>query len=176
MQGVVLVCQALVLCMLEEESSLCLPVRRAEWGFLLNLLASPSRQTLLVKKEYTMSGLKTASKSSWYLSQYNSTSSRSAEETWYQLVSISCAPMLESTSSLISCVTCWLEVTGSGARWLFKKCCLCDNNKLQAAGGISWELIAISWTNPFTVRLTESGPSSRDHSISSLDAEKFLLF
>ena len=49
-QRVVLVSQRLVLLLLEE-SSLCLPLRRGEWGFLLNLL-TPSRQTLLVKTEY----------------------------------------------------------------------------------------------------------------------------
>ena len=45
-QGDVLVSQKLVL--LEEESSPCLPLRRTERGFLLNL-PSPNRQTLLVK-------------------------------------------------------------------------------------------------------------------------------
>ena len=47
--------------LLLEESSPCLPLRRAEWGFLLNL---PSRQTLFVKKGVSMPGLKTASTSS----------------------------------------------------------------------------------------------------------------
>ena len=51
MQVVVLVSQRLVLL---KESSRCLPLRRAEWGFLLNL-PSPSRQTLLLKKEYQCS-------------------------------------------------------------------------------------------------------------------------
>ena len=49
MEGVELVSQRQVL--LEEESSPCLPLRRAEWGFLLNL-TSPSRQTLLARREY----------------------------------------------------------------------------------------------------------------------------
>ena len=49
MWGVVLVSQRLVLL---EESSRCLPLRRAEWDFLLNLPASPSPPTLLVKREY----------------------------------------------------------------------------------------------------------------------------
>ena len=49
MQGVVLVSQRLVL--LEEEEISCIPSGRPEWGFLLNL-PSPSRQTLLVKREY----------------------------------------------------------------------------------------------------------------------------
>ena len=49
MQGVVLVSQRLVLLLLEE-SSLYLPLRRAQWGSLLNI-SSPSRQTLSVRKE-----------------------------------------------------------------------------------------------------------------------------
>ena len=48
-EGVELVSQRQVL--FEEESSPCLPFRWAEWGFMLNL-PSPSRQTLLVKREY----------------------------------------------------------------------------------------------------------------------------
>ena len=77
---------------------------------------------------------------------------------------LSCAPTLESTSSLISCVPCWLGVTGTRARWLFKNCCLWDNYKLQGARGISWEIIVISWTRSFTIRVSESGPKSRDNS------------
>ena len=50
MQGVVLVSQRLVL-LLEEESSPWLPLCREDCVFLLNL-SSPSRQTLLVKREY----------------------------------------------------------------------------------------------------------------------------
>ena len=49
MQGLVLVSQRLVL-LLKEEGSPSFPLRRAEWGFLLNL-SSPSRQTLPVKTE-----------------------------------------------------------------------------------------------------------------------------
>ena len=49
MQVIVLVSQKLLLLLLEERSP-CLPLRRAEWGFLLNL-PSPSYQMLLVKKE-----------------------------------------------------------------------------------------------------------------------------
>ena len=51
MQGAVLVSQRLVL-LEEEKSSPCLTLRRAEWGSRLNLLPSPTRQTLLVKSEY----------------------------------------------------------------------------------------------------------------------------
>ena len=52
-QGVVFVFQRLVL-LEEEESSLCLPLRREEWCFLLNL-SSPSCQMLLVRREYQSS-------------------------------------------------------------------------------------------------------------------------
>ena len=50
MQGAVLVYQGLVL-LEEQDSSPCFPLRRAEWGFLLNP-PSASRQTLMVKREY----------------------------------------------------------------------------------------------------------------------------
>ena len=68
-----------------------------------------------------------------------------------------------------------LEVTGTLARRLFKKSCVCDINKLQAARGISFEIIVISWTRSFTVRVTHSGQKSRDHSIPSLGTEKIML-
>ena len=58
MQGVMLVSQRLV--WLEEESSPCPRLRRADWGFLLNVLSS-SQQMLLGKKVISMPGLKTAS-------------------------------------------------------------------------------------------------------------------
>ena len=101
------------------------------------------------------------------------TTSRSAF--WYPFVCISCAPTLESTSSLISIVASWLGLTGTLARRLFKKSCLSDINKLQAAREISCELIVISWKRSFTVRVNESGPKSRDHSTPSLEIEKILL-
>ena len=85
------------------------------------------------------------------------------------------APTLGSNSSLISCVPCWLGVTGTRARWLFENCCLWDSNKLQAARGNSFELIIFSWTRSFTVRVTESGPKSRDHSIPLLETAKIML-
>ena len=66
-------------------------------------------------------------------------------------------------------------VTGTRARWLFKNCCLRDKNQLQAAKGFSWELIVISWTRSFKVRVTESGPKSRDHSIPPLGTQKIML-
>ena len=74
--------------------------------------------------------LKSASTSRWSFSRWNLTSSRSAD-TRYLFVSTSCAPTLESTSFLISVVPCWLGVTGTPARWLFKNCCLWDSNNLQ---------------------------------------------
>ena len=65
-----------------------------------------------------MPSLKTASTSGWPFSQWNSTSSRS--DTWHPLVSISCAPTLESTSSVISVLRSRLGVTGTLARRLLK--------------------------------------------------------
>ena len=79
------------------------------------------------------------------------------------------------TTLLIWCVLCWLGITGTRARWLFKNYCLWDNNKLQDARGSSWELIVLSWTRFFKVRVTKSGPKSRDHSISSFETEKIML-
>ena len=125
-------------------------------------------------KGVSMPGLKIAPTSSWSFSQSNWMSSRSAD-TGYTLVSISCAPTLESTSSLFSCVPCWLGLTGTRAWWLFKHCCLWDKNKLQAAREISWEHKVLSWTRSFTVRVTVSGPKSGDHSIPSLETEKIIL-
>ena len=84
------------------------------------------------------------------------------------------APTLESTSSLISIVTSRLGLTGTRARWLFRKSCLWDNIKVQASGRVSWELIN-SWTRSFTARVTESGPRLIDISIPSLGTEKIIL-
>ena len=52
MQWFVLVSQRLVLLLEEEDSSPCVPLRRAEWCVPLNFLPTPSRQTMLVKREY----------------------------------------------------------------------------------------------------------------------------
>ena len=117
--------------------------------------------------------LKTASTSKWSFSQWNSKASRSY--TLYPLVSISCAPTLESNSSFISIVPSWLGVIGTRARWLFKESCLGDSKKLQAARGTSWEFTVISWTRSLTVTETESGTKSRDSSIRSLETEKTML-
>ena len=125
------------------------------------------------EKGVWMPGLKTASTSGCSFSQQNSTSYRSY--TWYPFMSISCAPTLESISSLISCVSCRLGVTGTRARWLFTKTCLWGNNQLQAARENSRKLIVSSWTRSFTVRVTESGPNLRDHSMHLLETEKIML-
>ena len=85
-----------------------------------------------------------------------------------------CVPLIESTSSIISIVHCWFGVTGNRARWFFKKSCHGDNNKLQIARGVSWELSFNFWTS-FTVKVTESDPKSRDRSKPSLETEKFML-
>ena len=86
-----------------------------------------------------------------------------------------CAPTLESTSSFNSLVLSRLGVIGTCARWIFKKSGHWDNNKLEAARRLYWEPIVIFWTRSFTVRVTESGPKSRNHSIPSLEAEKVTL-
>ena len=86
-----------------------------------------------------------------------------------------CRPTLESTLSLISIVPCWLGLNGTRGRWLFRKSWVCDNNELQAARKISWELLVTPWTRSFTVRVTESGPKSKDDSIPPLETEKIML-
>ena len=90
-------------------------------------------------------------------------------------MSISCAPTLKSNSSLIYRVPSWLGVTGTIARWVFKESWIWDINKLQAARGLSCEIIVTSWTRSSTVRVTESDPKSRDHSKPSLETEKIKL-
>ena len=90
-------------------------------------------------------------------------------------VSTSWAPTVECTSSLFSCVPCWLGVTGTRARWFFKNSWFWDNNKLLAARGISCELDIMSWTRYFLFRVTEFGPKSRDHSTPSLETAKIML-
>ena len=69
----------------------------------------------------------------------------------------------------------WLAAIGTCTKWLFKNSCLWDNNKLQAARGTSWELIAFSGTRSFTVKTTEPGPSWKDYSKTSLEAQKNML-
>ena len=91
-------------------------------------------------------------------------------------MSISSAATFQSTSSLISRVFCWLGATETRARWLFKNSCLWDNYKLQAARGISWQLIVNSWARSFIVSVTESDQKSKDHSKPSLETEKIMLF
>ena len=110
MQEVVLVSQRLVL-LLEEScwevfcwTSHLQVVKRSWWKRSINTRP------------------KIASTSSWSFSQLNSTSSRSAD-TWYLLVSkTSCAPTLENTSSLISCLLAgwgWLEFPLDGCSITF---------------------------------------------------------
>ena len=82
------------------------------------------------------------------------------------------APTLEWTSSGISC---WLGVFGTRARWLFKKSCLWDKNKLQAARENFWELFVIFWTRSSTDRVTQSGPKSRSLSKPSSEIEITML-
>ena len=159
----------------------CWKRRRVLFVFLFveqNVVFCWTSHLQIIKRCWWKGGInarsKTASTSSWSISQLNSTSSRYTD-TWYALVTISCATTLESTSSIISCVSCWLGLTGTRARWWFKNYCLWDNNKLQAARGISGEHIAISWTRSSTIRVIESGPKSRDHSIPSFGTAKTML-
>ena len=93
----------------------------------------------------------------------------------HPLVSMSYSPTLENTSSRISIVPSCLVVIGTRAGWMFTSSCLWDNGKLQAARGTYWEPIVISWTRSFTVRATEAGRKSRDHSKPSLETEKVML-
>ena len=123
------------------------------------------------EKGVFMPGRKYLSTSSWYVSQHKSTSSRS--QAWYPLVSTFCAPTLESTSSLISIVPSCLEIFETRARWLFKTFCLSEKKGVRGSSG---ELIVISRTRSFTVKVTESTPKLRDHSITSLETEKITLF
>ena len=67
-----------------------------------------------------------------------------------------------------------------GSNWnlrqmILQKSLLWDNNKFQTARRTSWELFVFSWTTSFTVRVTESGPKSRDHSIPLMETEKIML-
>ena len=96
-------------------------------------------------------------------SQLNSMSSRS--DTLFSLVSVSCAPTLESTSPLISNVPCSLGVMRTRGKCLSKNCCLWNSNKYQAASGLSRELIVRFSSKTFTLKATESGPNSKIHCV-----------
>ena len=141
---------------LMAESSPCPHLCRGERGFMLKFL-SPSPQTLLVK-----SGSQCPVSIQLIIFPVEI---RIAKIVWYPLVSILCAPRLESTSSFISMVPSWLGVIGTHTRLLFKKSHLWDCNKLKDASGISWIYIANSWKRSLTVKITECGPKSRDLSI-----------
>ena len=86
-------------------------------------------------------------------SQVNSMSSRS--DTSYPLVSVSCAPTLESTSSLISTAPCWLGVMGTRGKGLSRPFGLWDSNKKKAASGSSRELIVSFLVISFAPKTTE---------------------
>ena len=83
-------------------SSLSMRIRFSSIRPLPNLVKLEGR------KGVSMLGPEAAFKSSGSFFQLKSTSSRS--DTWYPLVSMSCAPTPESTSSLFSIVPCWLRV------------------------------------------------------------------
>ena len=90
-------------------------------------------------------------------------------------MSITYAPTLEIISYLNSIVPSWLGVIGTRARWIFKRFCLWDNNKLQTNGRSSWEYFVNSWTRSFTVGVTESCPKTTDYSIPSLETDKIMM-
>ena len=104
----------------------------------------------------------------------NSMSSKS--DSSYPLVSVSCAPTLESTSSRISNVPRWLGVMGTRGKWLSKNSCLWDSNKDQAASGTSRKLIVRFSSRSFTLKTTESGPKSKVHCVPLLETEKIMIF
>ena len=72
-------------------------------------------------------------------------------------------------------VPSWLGLFGTRTRSLFRKACLLDSNELQASRGILRQFIVLCWLRSLTVRVTDSGPKSRDHSVPSLEAEKTML-
>ena len=84
-------------------------------------------------------------------------------------MSVSCAPTLESTSSLTSNVPCWLGAMGTRGKWLFKNCCIWDSNKDQAATGVSRELFVRFSSRSFTLKTTESGPKSKIYCVPLLE-------
>ena len=100
-------------------------------------------------------------------SQLNSISSRS--DSSYPLVSVSRAPLLESTSSLISNVPRWLGVMGTRGKWLSKNYWLWDSNEDQAASGLSRERFVRFSSRSFTLKPTESGPKSKIHCVLLLE-------
>ena len=147
------------------------PHRPVEWSFPL-ILPSPSRQALLGKR-----GVFSSLEDSAYLQliifpvELNIVQIRHLVTA---CVHILCTYTWEC-SSLISLVPFWLESIAARARWLLKRSCFWDNNKLQAARGISWEYIVSSWSRSFTVRVSESGSKWKDHSMPSLETKKIML-
>ena len=84
----------------------------------------------------------------------------SRSDTSYPVVSVLCAPTLESTFSLISNVPCRLEVMGTRGNCFSEKSCFWDSNKDNAVSGNSRELIVRFSSRSFTLETTESGPMS----------------
>ena len=140
-------CQRLVFLLLEEIFP-CLPLRRAEWGFLLNF-PSPGRQMLSVKREYQCPIWKQRLHSG---DPFPSIIQHSPDQqkTPHTRLRPSVVAHLH-LKCFVPHVKCSLlvGVTGTRARWLLMKCCFWDKSKLQAARGLSWELIVISWTGFF---------------------------
>ena len=97
MQEVMLVSQRLVFML--EKSSPCLPLRRTDWVFLVNL-PSPSRHALLVKREYQCSAEKQRLHTADHFT--NRTQHRPDQQQTPH------TRMCPSTSSFNSCAPCWL--------------------------------------------------------------------
>ena len=94
---------------------------------------------------------------------------------WYLLVSLSCAPTIESIYFSNSFVPWHFGVVETRAKWLYKNSSPWDKQKSQAGRGISWKHILISRTTTFTVRMIESGLKSRDYWAPSLETEKLMV-
>ena len=123
----VLVSQRLLL-LKEEESSPCLPLGRAEWGFLMNL-PSPSRQTLLVKIEYQSLVQKQRPHPADQFSNRSQHLQISRHLIPACVHAFLCTYNWKHFAPHFMCSSL-VGVTGNRARWLFKNCCFWHNNKV----------------------------------------------
>ena len=146
-RGVVLFSLRLVLM---EDNSPCPFLQRAEWEVLLNL-PSPCPQTLLVKREYQcLVWRQRLHPTDHFPSRIQHRPDQNlvtaavhilCTYTWEHFVS---HPMVRS----------WLGVLGTHIRWLFKKSCLWDSKKNNAARIFPWNLIAFCWMRSLAVSVT----------------------
>ena len=129
--------QTLVLLLLLELNSPCFSHRQLLLDWQRLIPPSANRKRWMGKMGYQFRSIDTL-RIPEGSSQLSSMSSRS--DSSYPLVSVSYAPTLESTFSLISNVPCWLGVMGTRGQWLSNYSCLGDSNKDQTASGISRQL------------------------------------